>query len=104
MKKEGRERLPDFSEIQKHIFEKRKDRSIWIGGEKIKPEIRDLLRDQARNIGTSQLWEILNASIVNEAVNLALLQSANYDHVQYGKALWHYCNFINTVVGLLAEE
>ena len=96
------EKLPDFSEIEKRVFEARKDGHIYIGGVKITPEIRDLLKEQSKYLETSQLWEILNASIANEAVNLSLIQSQNFDHVQFAKALWHWSAFMQKVVKRLS--
>jgi hypothetical protein len=95
--------LPDYRAIKRRIFSV-KNGKIYIGGEEITPELRDVLRDQARSLQTSQLWEILNASITNEAINLALIQSTNYDHVQFAKALHHFAHFIHNSVHTLAKE
>jgi hypothetical protein len=95
------EKLPDFSEIEKRVFEVRKD-GFYIGGVKITPEIRDLLKEQSKYLETSQLWEILNASIANEAINLSLIQSQNFEHVQFAKALWHWSAFMQKVVNKLS--
>lgn len=103
MSEDQLETLPDFSEIEKRVFTE-SNGIIWIGKEKISPEIRDLLREQSKYLQTSQLWEILNASIASEAVNLALIQSKDFDHVQFAKSLWHYSTFIRNVVLKLSKD
>jgi hypothetical protein len=98
------ERLPDFSSIEKKVFKKLKSGSLVIGGVEIHPDIRDALREQAKSLDTSQLWEILNASLANEAIDLSLIQSSNFEHVQFAKALWHYSVFMRNVVAILAKD
>ena len=95
--------LPDYSLIEKKLFSK-EGNTIRIGKEELTPQVRDILREQARYILTSQLWEILNASITNEAIDVALIQSKNFDHTQFGKALWHYSSFMRNIVLLLSKD
>lgn len=97
------ESLPDFSTVESRIFLE-KNGVIYIGKEKVTPQVRSILRDQAKYIQTSHLWEILSASILNEAVDIALMQSTNFDHVLSAKMLRHYRHFVNNVVHLLAKE
>lgn len=98
------ETLPDWGEIEKRVFSELKNGQFRIGGEKIPDDLRGILRDQAKSFQTSQLWEILNASTINEAISTGLLQSQNHFHTEFGKALWHYANFIRNVVNRLAED
>lgn len=102
MKPEELEKSPDLSSIESRIFSQQGE-SILIGGVKLPNEIRDILREQAKYLDSSQLWEILNASIADESVNLALIQSTNFDHVQFAKALWHYSSFMKKIVLLLSK-
>jgi hypothetical protein len=68
--------LIDFSTVESRIFTQENGK-FFIGGVEITPQVKDLLKEQARYIQSSQLFELLNATIVNEAGNLALVQSAN---------------------------
>lgn len=81
-----------FSSIAERVFREEKG-NIYIGGELIKPEFLDLLREQARYLETSQLYEVFLATLKDEAANLALIQSKDWDSVQFAKALYH-CTFI----------
>lgn len=94
----------DWAEIEKRVFSEPKKGEIRIGGEELTPQVRDLLRDQAKSFQTSQLWEILNASTINEGISTGLLQSQNFSHTQFGKALLHYASFIRKIVDKLAED
>lgn len=96
------EKSRTFLEAKKNIFSEQNG-EIYIGGERISPQIRELLRDQSKNFQTTQLWEILQASILNEAYNLALVQSQNFDHVQFAKALSHWGKFMERVLIKLAK-
>lgn len=103
MKVARQEKLPSLSQIEKHIFKKLKNGTIEIGGLPIHPDVRDKLREQAKSFQSSQLNEILSASLIDEAIDLALIQSKDFDHVQFAKALWHLSVFINKVVNELAK-
>lgn len=98
----NQDRLEEYLKISNRIFTE-KNGDIYIGGEKISIQIRELLRDQSKNFQTTQLWEILYASILNEAYNLALAQSQNFDHVQFAKALAHWNKFVKEVLVKLAK-
>lgn len=65
--------------------------------------MRDTLRDQARYLKTTNLLEIIDATITNEASNLALIQSANFDHVQYAKALYHWNHVLKNMIHALSK-
>ena len=76
----------DFIELSKSVFESSGD-VIRIGGFELTKEQRSLLKDQATNFMSSQLWEVISSTLINEASNLALKKSANWDHVNFAKAL-----------------
>jgi hypothetical protein len=97
------EKLPNFADIQARIFSDAKGK-ITIGGVELKPEVRDLLKEQAKYIDRSDIWDILSASIANEAINLALIQSQDFDHVQFAKALWHWSTFMRNVILKLSKD
>ena len=82
---------------------KEENGKILIGGEEIKADIRSLLKDQAKYIETSQFYEILNATIINEAFNLGVLQSKDFDNVQFGKALVYTNNIIKKMIKGLSK-
>lgn len=76
---------------------------MYIGREKIAEDLRGALRDEAEYLLRSRLWDVLQASIEQEAINLALIQSAEWNHVLSAKQLHHYRHFINNVIHLLAR-
>jgi len=80
--------LVDLVKLEKNIFEA-KNGKIFIGREEIKPELLDVLRTQAHNFKTSELYDTFHATLLNESYDLALNQSQNWDHVQFAKALKH---------------
>ncbi len=91
---------PKFNKLNKNIFEI-KGKDILIGGEIIKPEFLGILKEQAQYLSTSQLYEVYIDTLQNEAMNLSLIQSKDWEDVQFAKALWH-CVFVleNMVNGL----
>lgn len=104
MKKDQLERsLPSFTDIQDHVF-KASGGIIHIGGEQIKDDLRSILRDEAEYIEKSHLWEILNASVTNEAYILALLQSEDFESVRFAKAMHHWSHFMRNVLHILAQK
>ena len=84
-----------FSEVKGEIF---------IGGEKIKPEIRAILKEQAKYLETSNLWEILQTTILNEANNLALKKSNKWDDILYAKALYYWGDFFLIMINKLKKQ
>ena len=46
--------------------------AIYIGGERVDAQLRDVLREEARYIGRSTFWEVFNAAILDEAAKTAL--------------------------------
>lgn len=81
----------NFKELENKIFFKKGD-SFYLGGLEVSDQMRGLLKDQAELFLKSELFEVLESTITNEASNL-LLQAGNMEHLQYGKAL-HYWNKI----------
>lgn len=76
---------------------------VFIGGRPVTPEIRSLLRDEAKYLQQTQLWEVLSASLVNEAIDMALFQSSEWDHVLAAKQLHHYTHFVRNVIHTLSK-
>ena len=92
-----------FTDIEKHIFSKIGS-DIYIGKDKVQPALRSLLRDESKKIQAMRLWDVLNASIINEAYDLALRQSQNFEQVQFAKALRHWSHFMMNVLHILAKN
>ncbi len=90
--------LEEWVELNsKRVFSK-EGNDILIGGEKIKPELFKILKEQATYLETSQLWEIFNATVIQESANLALLQSKEWDHVVYAKALKYWRDIFKDMI------
>jgi hypothetical protein len=82
----------NFEELSKKVFSL-KGGSILIGGQPIKPEYKEALKDQANYFLTSNLYDLLKTTLTNESADIALVQSTNYEQVQFAKALYH-CQFV----------
>jgi hypothetical protein len=95
--------LPTFLDVESRVFSIR-GTNIYIGKEKVTDQLRSSLRDEAKNLQTTRLWEILNASVINEAYNLALIQSTNMEHVQFAKAMHHWSKFMLEVIHILSKQ
>ena len=92
----------DIKAIESKVFTK-KGETIFVGGVPVTEQMRSVLRDQARVFQTSNLFELLDATIINESADLALKQSANFDHVQYAKALHHWNHVLKNLIHALAK-
>lgn len=93
---------PNFKSLESKVFTLAGDK-VYIGKELVTDQMRAILRDQARYLKTTNLLEIIDATITNEAANLALIQSANFDHVQYAKALHHWNHVLKNMIHALAK-
>lgn len=96
------ETCPNFKDSESRVFTEFKGK-VYIGTEEIKPAIRELLKDQAKNLLTSQLYEVLDATITNEAYNLALIQSKDMDNVYSAKMLHHWNFVLKNILKKLSE-
>lgn len=88
----------NFEDIAKRIFTKDKAGKVFIGGIEITPSVLEALQDQALNLKTTQLYDILLCTLKNEAANLALVQSKNWDNVQFAKALHHVTYVLENLI------
>jgi len=85
-----------FDELASHVIEMKVTPSgnYWtIGGKEISKDVIETLREEAKYIERSLLWEILNATITNEAASLALHKSTEWSHIEYAKALNNWAQF-----------
>lgn len=88
---------PSFTDIESRIY-KQVGNDVYIGKDKINEAMRSALRDDAKMIEASRLWEILNASALNEAYDIALIRSLDFDQVRFAKALKHWIHFMRNVI------
>ena len=102
-KSDQSEDFPSFLDIESRVFTEYKG-NIYIGKDKIDATLRSVLKDEAKNLQVSRLWEILNASVINEAYRLGLNQSQNWDNVLYAKALYEWSKFMLNVIHTLAKD
>lgn len=96
------EASPSFTSLEARVFSEQNG-VIFIGTQKIPAEIRDLLREQAKYLQTSQLWEIVNATLTDEASKIALIQSTDFDQVRFAKALYHWNHVMKNMIKVLAK-
>ena len=96
------ETLIDFSSIAQRIFTEHNG-VISIGGIEIKDQTLGILREQAKYIQTSQFYEILHATVINEAIDLALNKSATFEHVEFAKALKYWDTIMAKMILHLAK-
>lgn len=99
------EQLPriDFNKIASNVFEEFRG-FITIGGKEIDNVMRKSLREEAKVIQTYRFWEILHATILQEASNMALVDSQNWEHVQIAKMLKHWDFVFENMLYKLAKD
>lgn len=91
-----------FDSIESKVFLE-KNGNIYIGKELITEQMRGILRDQAKNFQTTNLYEILNATIINESFDIGVTQSSNFEHTQYAKALIYWNKVMLKIINALAK-
>lgn len=94
----------NWVEVEKQVFYKAKNGDIYIGGHKISAELKATLKDQARNFRTTNLFDIFNATIINESSNIALIQSTDFAHVECAKMLFHWNFVLKNMIDDLAND
>ena len=76
---------------------------LSIGGEKITEQMRSALKNDADYILRSRLWEILLATIENEAFTMGVHNSANWEHVLSAKQLLYWRQIFKEMLETLAK-
>lgn len=94
---------PDFSTLEKRVFTA-SGGSIFIGGELVTEQLLSTLKDEAKYIFNSRFYEILSATITNESANMALIQSANWEHVETAKMLHHLGHVLDNMLYTLSKK
>lgn len=97
------EQLPTFSNIEDRVFSEKKGK-IYIGKEEIKADVRELLKDQSNWLQSSQWYEIFRATILNEAFDIALNQSTDFDQVRFAKAMKHWQLVMDNILLRLTQS
>jgi hypothetical protein len=90
----------DFEKLQNLIFRKEKGK-IYIGHDEIDEALLGVLCDEAMYISKSRLWEILNATVINESADMALNKSLNFEHVLTAKMLLYWSQVMNKLLKYL---
>jgi hypothetical protein len=91
-----------LAELGKRVFEDRKG-AIYIGGERIPDVLLSVLKDESRYILKSRIWEIIEATVINESAELALNKSLNWEHVLSAKQLFYWRKIVLTIIQKLAQ-
>lgn len=91
----------NISYLESKVFFE-KSGEIYIGGEKITPQMRDILRDQAKQLQSSNLYEIINATVKDESFKL-FSQAGTLEHLQYAKALLYWNKVLLKLVNALVK-
>ncbi len=102
-KQQKLDQLPHFLDVESRVFTKVGE-NIYIGRDKVDATLRSVLRDEAKNLQTTRLWEILNASVINEAYLWALDLSKDMELVTSAKMLKHWSFKMMEIIALLAKE
>ena len=97
------ETLPsdNFAGIAERIFTE-KIGNILIGGAPVTPEIRDVLREEAKYIAKSNFFEIFSATIINESMT-SLLQADNDKASEFGKGLYYWNKVLTKMTTTLSK-
>ena len=91
----------NYNILEKKVFFK-DGKNIYIGGELLVDPVKGILRDQAKSLLSSQLYEVLDATITNEGINL-LTQASTVEQLQYAKALLYWNKILKKTVNSLSE-
>lgn len=94
--------MDKITELEKLIFTEEKGK-LFLGSEEIPPQVLQVLREEAKYIIKSQLFEIINATITNESFNLGVGQSKDWDSVQYAKSLYYWGKVFKKIINRLAK-
>ena len=92
----------DYAALAARVFLQEKGK-IFIGGEEMRPEFRNTLRDQADYILRSDIFELFQATLYNEAARLAL-QSTSDQQLQFAKALKYLNDTMRKIYTELAKK
>ena len=91
-----------YSDTEKRIFHETGGK-IFVGGEAIPEQMLTALKGQAKFLKTSNLYDILDKTVMNEAYYLALRESKDWDNVQFAKSLAYCSKIYKKIIDKLAE-
>lgn len=92
----------NFNFANENVFTTKGD-TVFIGRQPIDNALRGVLRDEALYIDKSRFWELLSASIIQESADMALLQSAEWNHVLSAKMLHHWMHVMRNMLHALKK-
>ncbi len=79
-----------------------KDGKVFIGGIEPSAEVLRVLKDQAFSFKTTNLYEVMRATILNEAYDIALNQSGKSGNIEndvnYAKMMKHWQYVIDNIL------
>ena len=91
----------EFGSFEDRIFYKDGEK-IYLGRKLMPQVMRETLRDEAKYFANSNLLEVLNATVINEAFSLSM-QASNHDHTEYAKALYYWNTIIQKTISALSK-
>lgn len=95
------DQLERYNDLAKRVFTFKKGK-VFIGGEEVSEEVLRVLKDQAFSFKTTNLYEVMRATILNEAYEIALDQSGKSgsieDDVNYAKIMKHWQYVIDNIL------
>ena len=92
----------NFYDIANRIFREDKG-TLYIGEIVMSEETRSQLRDEAQMIGRTYFWEIFSATLLNEAANISLIQSTDWNHIVTAKMLHHWVHVMRSMIKTLSK-
>lgn len=94
----------NFLSLEDNVFyQNPKTKKIFIGKHEITKEMSDILQRDAEVFLSSRLFQVLNASIINESYDLALKQSKDFREVESAKMLYHWNFFLVNMILALSK-
>lgn len=92
----------DFKGLEDRILIE-KNGIFYINNVPIQDNLRSSLRDEARNFQTTRLYSLLDERITNEAMQMSLNNSQNWEHVLSAKQLYHWNHVMKNIVHKLSQ-
>ncbi len=95
------DQLETFNSISEKAFLV-KDGKVFIGGIEPSAEVLRVLKDQAFSFKTTNLYEVMRSTILNEAYDIALNQSGQSGNIEkdvnYAKMMKHWQYVIDNIL------
>ena len=72
--------------------------NVYLGNEVIQKDVAQRLREEARYIDKTYLWEIFQETVKQQAIDKAVIKSTNFEHVLGGKLMIHNLGILKNIV------